>query len=142
VLYSRSGKIMKQSHSKSFLRLLGVAILAATLACLSAGSFAGIAEDYEAMEPARRAYEQGVLHGDYSTALRLLRPLADRGLAAAQVLLGKMYSQGQGVPQDETEAAKWFRKAADQGNATAQWYLGAGYLGAPSGPTLTLVSRV
>jgi hypothetical protein len=27
---------------------------------------------------------------------------------------------GWGVPKNETEAVKWFRKAADKGNATAQ----------------------
>jgi len=39
-----------------------------------------------------------------------------------------------GVPQDYTEAAKWFRKAADQGNADAQYGLGLLYfkgLGVP-----------
>ena len=31
-----------------------------------------------------------------------------------------MYAQGQGVPQDYAESLKWFRKAADQGDALAQ----------------------
>ena len=31
-----------------------------------------------------------------------------------------MYRSGQGVPQDLAEAANWWRKAADQGNADAQ----------------------
>ena len=38
------------------------------------------------------------------------------------------------MPQDYTEAAKWFRKAADQGNADAQYGLGLLYfkgLGVP-----------
>jgi TPR repeat protein len=34
---------------------------------------------------------------------------------------------GQGVPQDYAEAVKWYRKAADQGNAEAQFWLGAAY---------------
>jgi TPR repeat protein len=38
-----------------------------------------------------------------------------------------MYAKGQGVPQDHAEAVKWFRKAADQGVAQAQSYLGAMY---------------
>lgn len=54
-----------------------------------------------------RAYDKG----DYTTALRLMRPLADQGLAAAQNNLGWMYAHGRGVPQDEAEARKWFRKA-------------------------------
>lgn len=38
-----------------------------------------------------------------------------------------MYTYGHGVPQDYKEAAKWFRKAADQGNSSAQIYLGDMY---------------
>jgi TPR repeat protein len=34
--------------------------------------------------------------GDYASALRLLRPLADQGDAAAQYTLGSMYGLGQG----------------------------------------------
>ena len=52
--------------------------------------------------------------GDYATTLRLLRPLADQGLAKAQERLGALYYGGQGVAQDYTEAVKWFRLAAEQ----------------------------
>ena len=38
-----------------------------------------------------------------------------------------MYSQGQGVPQSNDEALKWYRLAADQGEAVAQSNLGAMY---------------
>ena len=44
--------------------------------------------------------------GDYATALRLFRPLADQGHAAAQNRLGFMYVKGRGVPQDDAEAAR------------------------------------
>jgi len=36
-----------------------------------------------------------------------------------------MHIKGQGVSQDEVEAAKWCRRAAEQGNAMAQMLLGA-----------------
>ena len=39
-----------------------------------------------------------------------------------------MYFGGEGVPKDYTEAVKWFRKAAEQGNAEAQNLLGSMYL--------------
>ncbi len=65
--------------------------------------------------------------GDYATALRLDRPLADQGNAYAQNTLGVIYANGLGVPQDYAEAVRWFRKAADQGNADAQYNLGARY---------------
>jgi TPR repeat protein len=31
-----------------------------------------------------------------------------------------MYEQGLGVPRDPSQAAAWYRKAADQGHAQAQ----------------------
>lgn len=39
-----------------------------------------------------------------------------------------MYERGQGVPQDEGEAVKWYLKAAEQGNAKAQLILGVKYI--------------
>jgi uncharacterized protein len=65
--------------------------------------------------------------GDYTTAMRIFRLLADRGNADAQNNLGVMYYTGQGVPQDKAAAMSWFRKAADQGHAVAQNKLGIAY---------------
>ena len=68
--------------------------------------------------------------GEYATALRLLRPLADQGDAVAQFDLGLMYDVGhvgQGVPPNYAEARKWYRLAADQGHAEAQHFLGLMY---------------
>ena len=60
-------------------------------------------------------------------ALRQLQSAAQAGDADAQVDLGLMYDQGQGVPQNYAEALKWYRKAADQGDATAQYNVGVMY---------------
>ena len=38
-----------------------------------------------------------------------------------------MYREGQGVPQDDTEAAKWYNRAAGQGLGAAQCNLGVMY---------------
>jgi hypothetical protein len=38
-----------------------------------------------------------------------------------------MYQNGQGVPQDDKTAVKWYRLAAEQGNASAQNNLGVMY---------------
>jgi len=65
--------------------------------------------------------------GDYTTALRELRPLAEQGDTAAQYNLGFMYGNGQGVLQDYAEALKWYRKATEQGHARAQYNLGFMY---------------
>ena len=58
--------------------------------------------------------------GDYATALRLGRPLADQGNPSAQAMLGLMYVLGRGVPQDYAAALTWYHKAADKGLASAQ----------------------
>ena len=62
--------------------------------------------------------------GDYATALKHLRPLAEQGHAEAQYWLGWMYFNGQGVRRDPKEAVRWFRKAAEQGQIRAQRMLG------------------
>ncbi len=72
--------------------------------------------------------------GDYATALREWRPLAEQGNAKAQYNLGLMYRKGLGVPQDYAEAVGWWCKAAEQGHANAQYNLGLMYkngLGVP-----------
>ena len=80
--------------------------------------------------PAWADYQAGVdayERGDYETALKEWRPLANQGLAVAQNNLGWMYDQGEGVAQDYQEAVRWFRLAAEQGYALAQSNLGAMY---------------
>jgi TPR repeat protein len=50
---------------------------------------------------------------------------ADSGDAQAQYALGGFYERGDlGLPQDYTKAATWYRRAAEQGHAGAQLYLG------------------
>jgi uncharacterized protein len=65
--------------------------------------------------------------GDYTTAAKEWRPLAEQGVAAAQFNLGLLYLDGHGVPQDPAEAAKWFTKSAEQDYTQAQHNLGAMY---------------
>jgi TPR repeat protein len=67
------------------------------------------------IEEARAAYWRS----DCKTALGLLRPLAEKGNAAAQNNLGVMYADGYGVQQDYFEAAAWHRKVAEQGDPNA-----------------------
>jgi len=45
----------------------------------------------------------------------------------AQANLGTMYGNGLGVTQDDKEAEKWFRFAAEQGHSEAQYNLGVIY---------------
>jgi TPR repeat protein len=61
-------------------------------------------------EDAAAAYNRG----DYATATKLYRPLAEQGDARAQHALGVMYRHGQGVPQDYAQAYKWYKLAASR----------------------------
>ena len=62
--------------------------------------------------------------GDYATALREWRPLAEQGDTDAQFNLGLLYANGQGVPKDDAQARQWYEKAAAKGHAEAQVNLG------------------
>jgi len=96
------------------MRYLIVAVLGALL------SLPAVAQDFnKGLEAAER--------GDYATALREWRPLAEQGNADAQYNLGIMYHNGKGVPQDNAEAARLYRTAAEQGDANAQFNLGVMY---------------
>lgn len=64
---------------------------------------------------------------DFSTALREIIPLAERGNAAAQDFLGNVYNGGLGIPRNYVEAVKWYRRSATQGFAEAQRNLGNSY---------------
>ena len=65
--------------------------------------------------------------GDYATALKEWRPLAEQGDAGAQNNLGAMYQNGVGVVQDYKEARKWYRLSAEQGDFRAQTNMGLMY---------------
>ena len=72
------------------------------------------------LESAQHAYQ--------ATALQDATALAEQGQAEAQVVLGRMYLTGRGVPKDPDTAFKWFKAAAVQGNADGAFLLGAMYL--------------
>jgi uncharacterized protein len=65
--------------------------------------------------------------GDYVRTEQLARPLAEKGDARAQFLLGQLYAKGLGLAQNPYEAARWYRKAAEQGEAMSQAALGQSY---------------
>ena len=80
--------------------------------------------------PAWADFQAGMdatIRGDYTTALREWRPLAEQGDALAQYNLGVLYRKGRGVPQDDVQARQWYAKAAAQGQAKAQFNLGTLY---------------
>lgn len=101
------------------MRRLTIMLLGAAILGLAAPSVAHA----DALVTARAAYARA----DYVAAARLLLPLAQRGNAAAQALLGFMYANGQGVPQGYEVATFWYNRAAQQGDTTAQYLLGLMY---------------
>jgi uncharacterized protein len=86
-------------------------------------SAAAVPAGAEPFKDAMAAYQKG----DYGTAARLWRPLAEQGFANAQNNLGVLYAKGEGVPQDYAAAMSWYRKAAEQGSAYAQDSIGLMY---------------
>lgn len=90
-------------------------LLAVCLAVCLAAWMPAAAGPFE--ETLRGAMERG----DYASAMKLWRPLADEGNARAQTALGNLYSLGKGgVVEDRVEALRWYRLAAAQGHANAQ----------------------
>lgn len=63
----------------------------------------------------------------YAAAIKLFRPLAEKGNAIAQYKVAVMHRMGLGVHKSEKEARKWSRLAAKQGNPEAQTLLGSLY---------------
>ena len=53
---------------------------------------------------------------DFKNMLRA----AEQGDPEAQLSIGAMYANGQGISQDNRLAVQWFRKAAEQENAKAR----------------------
>jgi hypothetical protein len=98
----------------------GVSILTGLFAGTLLFTSAVFAQDYDA---GRKAY----LDGDYTRALRILKPLATDGNSEAQKLLGVMYDYGHGVDRDPAEALRWYLKSAAQGDPAVQYQVGAKY---------------
>jgi uncharacterized protein len=82
-----------------------VLLVISLLAMMMGGTTAVLATDFQKGLTAAQS-------GDFATALREWTPLAKQGYAPAQSLLGSMYHEGKGVPQNHKTAVKWFTLAA------------------------------
>ena len=74
---------------------------------------------------------------DYQSALMIWTPLAEAGDAVAQFNIGYMHEFGEGVTSNHVLAAKWYERAADQGDARAQHSLANYYFTSGSYATAT-----
>jgi TPR repeat protein len=71
----------------------------------------------------RQAYERG----DYARALAAFNAGASAGNASSINALGVMYSEGKGVPRNDSRARELVRQAANMGHAAAQNAVGGYY---------------
>ena len=69
----------------------------------------------------------GFAGSSYGQSFEETKLLAEQGYVNAQYNLGNMYDRGEGVPENDAEAVKWFRLAAEQGYVNAQYNLGVMY---------------
>jgi TPR repeat protein len=74
-----------------------------------------------------RLFRQCLLLGFFLTPVTAVGQAPDFDFAGGQYSLGVMYANGEGVPEDDAEAVRWYRMAADQGHAKAQYNLGLMY---------------
>lgn len=65
--------------------------------------------------------------GDYETALKIFRILAEKGNVEAQAYLGIIYYNGECVEKNYKEAVKWLTKAAEKCNIAANFLLALMY---------------
>jgi tetratricopeptide (TPR) repeat protein len=68
----------------------------------------------------------------FDKAIPLLETLAGKGHIGAQYALGFCYRQGQGVTPDQDKGRELILKAAEQGYAKAQLWIGRSYIGVKS----------
>ena len=90
-------------------------------------ALAAVLVGISALAPTTRLHAQQTL-ADREQLLRdAAAALAEQGYPLPSFALGGMYADGQGVPQDDAEAVRWYRLAADHGHAAAQHILGVMY---------------
>lgn len=85
-------------------------VLTAAILFITGSAIAGPLEDGTAAQT----------KGDYASALQIFRPLAEQENADAQLLLGIMFVKGQGVSPDLDIAQTWFKRAAENPEASKE----------------------
>lgn len=84
--------------------------------------------------------------GNYKKTVSLITNMAADGNPRAQVMLGRCYENGLGVPQDPAVAAQWYQMAAEQNYSEGQLLLAYCYevgAGVPKNPqqVMNLMTR-
>lgn len=99
-----------------------VRALGAAIGCLIV-----IASLHPALAGPKEDAQSAFKRGDYATAFRITRSLAEKGDPEEQIQLASLYYYGKGTEKNDSEALKWSRKAAEQGNADGQYNVGVAY---------------
>ena len=79
-------------------------LIVVVLLCTTSLAYAGFDEGFD-------AYKKG----NYAVALKEFKKVAEKGNASAQFGIGRMYDNGEGVPQSYKQAVVWYTKAAEHG---------------------------
>ena len=91
---------------------------------------AGIFKWLAALGQVEAQFKLGVMYYEVqedAQAIKWYIRAAERGHADAQLQLGRMYDNGEGVPQNHAQALQWYARAAEQGYGPAQYQLGNMY---------------
>jgi cell division septation protein DedD len=91
-----------------------------TLLALAIAGLAGAPLSAQSVKAGIEAWQRA----DYSGAVAIWRPLAEKGDADAAFNLGQAYRLGRGVPTNLAAAQTWFERAAEKGHLDAQATLG------------------
>jgi hypothetical protein len=110
---------------KSVYTILATAVLAVAF------NQSALAAPYQMTQQEAEQGQRGVEAynaGDYQRALRLWKPLADKGVSIAEHNYGRAYAEGTGVKRNYKQAAYWYQRAAEHGHTPAVHNLGMLYL--------------
>ncbi len=119
-------------------RILILALVAAALV-----SGIGLFLYHKASQPVETSTDSPARPALSSAELEALKSKAEGGDAGAQIRLGWVYQEGDGVKRDMKAAVKWFQKAADQNNPAALAALGEMYQAGQGVPSdLTNAARL
>ena len=105
-----------QNQISNFTKFLSIAVLSSSVFTYGCSKFGG----ESLLNQCKLTYKEK----NYQEAFDLCKKSADKNNAEAQVLLGLMYYNGEGVERDRFESYRLYKKAAEQGYAEAQYRLG------------------
>jgi uncharacterized protein len=106
----------KRPNSRSTHRAAALPAVATSMLSLLLLAGTAAAQAQNTFEDGRQAYD----FGSYAAAMTIWGPLAQSGDARSQSSLAYLYREGKGVVRDSVVAARWYYRAAIQGEPTAQ----------------------